>query len=176
MLIQAVQLGLLNLQNAANRVQLQQDLGIAGYDADVQPDRKRAQWENDLMRNTLHSPQNKPVVLAIDNHDLHLEEHNNDMKSPIFMSQPPEVQQTYMQHCQEHEQFRAMAMQAMMMQTMATGVPAMPPGHPLASGAVPSPEQGGATSPQAGGSLPKEVKGAMLGADLSGPPTIESSH
>ena len=165
MLVQAVSLGLLNLQNAANRVQLQQDLGISGYDADVQPDRKRAQWENDLMRNISRAPQNRPVVLAIDNHDLHLEEHDNDMKSPIFMSQPPEVQQAYMQHRQEHEQFRAMNMQAMMLQAQATGMPAIPPGQVGDTGAG---------NPQTGSGLPSNVKKSVMGADLTGPPSIET--
>jgi hypothetical protein len=115
-------------------------------------------------------------VLAIDNHELHLQEHQNRMKSPTFMSQPPQVQQAYMQHIQEHEQFQAMAAQAQMLQAQAMGGPGAPVPTPAAPPEHGMPPQGHHPS-QAGnahqGALPNQVKTAINGADLLNPATIE---
>lgn len=119
MLMQLAQLGMLNLQNAENRVQFQQDMGIMGYDGDIEPDSNRANWENDLLDNLLNSPDTKPVVLAIDNHQIHLEIHQNRMKNPTFMSLPFELQQAYMAHVAQHDQMQAQADQAAMLKQQA---------------------------------------------------------
>lgn len=174
MLIQSVQLGLLDLTNPENRIKLQQDLGIAGYDAEVAADRKRAQWENDLMDNVVYSPQNQPVVLAIDNHAIHKDEHNRRMKSPTFMSQPPEVQQAYMQHCAEHEQFEMMAQQAAILQSTAMGVPAgvnSPGGPQEAAPQGQKPSQAG--NARSGGLTPQVKNAIGGGSDLVNPSNLE---
>lgn len=161
LLMEMAQMGMLNLQDPANRVQFQQDLGIGGYDKDVEPDRKRAQWENDMLDNIHYTPDNKPVVLAIDNHDLHLEEHKNRMKAPAFMAMQSEVQQAYMQHIQEHEQFQAMEQQAQMMQQMAMG----PQGAPAAK--PPTPQGPMGAGPGHGKGMTTDTKNSVLGADLN---------
>lgn len=145
MLMQLAQMGMLNLQNPENRVQFQQDMGIMGYDSDIEPDRKRANWENDLLDNMQNSPNTKPVVLVIDNHQLHLEVHQNRMKSPTFMSLPFEIQQAYMQHTQEHEQMQAQAMQAQMLQQQAMAPSG--PSQAAPKGQASQPTGGNASSP-----------------------------
>lgn len=180
LLMELAGLNLLGLQNPNNRMEFLQEMGINGYDSDVGPDTKRATWENDLMDNIKYSPQNTPVVLAVDNHAIHLEEHQNRMKSPTFMSQPPEVQQAYMAHIQQHEQFQAMAQQAAMMQAAAMGSPAMmgTPGGPQM--AAPSPEagkppqqhQGQAAQGHHNNSSTPELKNAIHGSDLLTPATL----
>ncbi len=178
MLVELAQLGMLNLQNPANRVQFQQDLGITGYDSDIEPDRKRATWENDLMDGIDHAPDNRPVVLAIDNHQLHLEEHQNRMKSPAFMSMSPAIQQAYMQHIQEHEQFQAMAQQAAMLQAQALSAPVgvgMPPDMAApAPGTISAPpgNSPAGVGPEKGSGMGSDLKNAVMGSDVLQPAAI----
>jgi hypothetical protein len=159
MLIQAIQLGIINVQDPQNLSQIQNELGLTGYDSDIEPDKKRALWENDLIDDITNNPMTKPVVLAIDNHMLHKSIHETRMKSPTFMSAPVEVQRLYMEHIKEHEQFEAMAEQAAI----------------IASGGAPVPpptDSSGATQPTGGG-LNKEVKAAIQGGpDLNNAATI----
>lgn len=111
-ILEAAQTGALNLEKPENRMQFLEDLGIAGYDEDVSPDVKRAQYENDLIDNLQREPDGlKPVVLMVDDHQLHQELHARRMKEPSFMELPSEVQQAYMQHYEEHQQFIDMAQQ-----------------------------------------------------------------
>lgn len=157
MLMELAQMGELNLQNPANRVQFQQDMGITGYDADVEPDRTRAQWENDLLDNIKYTPDNKPVVLAIDNHEIHIAEHTTRMKAPNFMSLDFATQQAYMAHVQQHEDMQAKAMQAQMLQQKAMG-----PGP----GQAPPQQQPAGVGPSKGKGMTKDMKNAVMGADL----------
>lgn len=176
LLTELAQMGLLNLQDPSNRSQFQKDMGIQGYDADIEPDQKRAEWENDLIDNLTASPDTKPVVLAIDNHQIHLGIHQNRMKSPTFMSLPFTIQQAYMAHIQQHEQMQAQAQQAQMLQQQAMA----PPGtHPMQQGggqqaAAPKGGKGGAPlapqQPQPAGvgaghgkGLNKAMKSAVIG-------------
>jgi hypothetical protein len=162
LLLQLAQMGMLNLDNPSNRVQFQQDMGVMGYSGDIEPDRKRATWENDLLDNLENSPDNRPVVLAIDNHDLHIQEHQTRMKSPTFMALSLAVQKAYSDHIQQHENFKNMAMQAQMLQQQAMGAPPTPP-NPMPG---PKPKAG------AGGVVPEEVRKATMGADLANPATL----
>lgn len=157
LLMQLAQLGMLNLADPSNRVQFQQDMGILGYDADVEPDRKRAMFENSVLDNTDHTPNNKPIVLAIDNHALHKLEHTNRMKSPTFMACTASVQQAYMAHIAEHDQFEAMAAQAQMHQQLAMGAPPPGPNGPPETQAPPK----GVAGKQHGPS--KEMKNIVNG-------------
>lgn len=160
MLMEMAQMGMLNLESPANRSQFQQDMGILGYDGDVEPDIKRAEWENDIMDNMMHSADNQAVVLAVDNHDLHLEVHQRRMKSINFMALPIEVQQAYMQHIQQHEQFQAQAMKAQMLQQKATGQAPAQPNQPQGV-------QGGH-----GKGMTKDIKNSVLGSDVNNAATL----
>ena len=119
LLVELAQLNALGLQSPLNMAQFHEDLGITGYDQETAPDRKRAKWENDLIDNLMNSPDNKPLVLAVDNDLIHLEEHSNRVKSPQFMSLPPEIQRAYMEHIMAHEQAQAQKMQVQMLQQRA---------------------------------------------------------
>lgn len=182
-LMELAQMGMLNLQNPENRVQFQQDMGITGYDSDIEPDRKRASWENDLIDNIMQSPASKPVVLAIDNHQLHLEVHQNRMKSPTFMSLPFEIQQAYMQHIQQHEQFQAQAQQAQMLQQQAMQGGGQPPQgggqqppHPHRRGghslAPTEPGQPAGVQAGHGKGVSSAIKNALMGGDVLTPATL----
>lgn len=195
-LMELAQAGFLNLQNAANRVQFQQEMGIIGYDSDIEPDRKRAQWENDLLDNIQNSPEHKPIVLEIDKHAFHIEEHETRMKSPAFIALPIEVQMAYMQHIQEHRNFQQQQLMAQMlqMQAMAPQMGAKGPmgGPKPMPGAAPAPQPmqqphggshinagpGGPSAKQTPGlggpGLPHNVKSAVFGADLLNSASIES--
>lgn len=177
MLLQLAQMNALNLQNPKNLDKFHQDLGITGYDQDIEPDTKRADWENDLLDNIVNQPQQMPVVLAVDNHALHIDCHTRRMKSPQFMSMPPQAQQAYMQHIQQHEQFQAMQMQQQMLQQQAMAPAQGAPANP------PAPMQGAHRQPKApgeasghGAGLSKEVKNAVTGSDIMTPANIGVQH
>lgn len=145
-LMEAAQVGTLALESPSNRLEFNTQMGIMGFDNDVGPDTKRAEWENDVMDNIQNDPTNKPIVLDIDKHEIHIQVHEDRMKEPIWISLPFEVQQLYMLHLQEHEQKIAEKQQQMMLQAMSTGMP--PQQEPPANG--PTAIQGhgkGATAP-----------------------------
>lgn len=133
-LIQIAQIGTLNLQDPQNQMEFNKRLGIVGFDNSSSPDIRRAEWENDLLDNIKFTPQNKPVVLADEDHNVHIQIHLARMKEPSFINQPQEVIDAYQQHLQEHEQYTQMAEQAQQ-QAMAMGIPgaaghvAGPPGN-----------------------------------------------
>lgn len=121
---QAALAGTLALDMPANRAEYNEQMGITGFDNDIGPDSKRAEWENDLMDNIKFSPDNRPIVLFVDKDEIHIEIHSRRMKEPNFFEQPQEVQDLYMQHIEEH-------MEAMdnkrMLQTVQNG--GVPPGQ-----------------------------------------------
>jgi hypothetical protein len=167
---EAAQTGALNLDLPANRMEFQRQMGISGFDNDIGPDTRRAEWENDLLDNVVNTPHNRPIVLVVDKHDIHKEVLAERMKRPDFISLPTEVQQAYMQHYQEHDQFEAQAAQAQMMQMMAMGGGAMP-GMPQGGKAGPQmpahqPQPGSSAqrphhSPGAGDGVTKEVSNSL---------------
>lgn len=168
MLMQLAQLGMLNLQNPENRVQFQQDMGISGYDNDIEPDRKRAEWENDLMDNLMNSPETKPVVLAIDNHDEHLAVHENRMKSPTYMSLPFEIQKAYSDHVAQHDQYKAQQQQAQMLQQQA-----MESRGPSQAAPQGNPSQPAGVQAGKGNGLSKAQHNAIIGGpDVMNPATL----
>jgi hypothetical protein len=132
--LEVAQTGALSLEQPANRSQFLQDLGISGYDNDIGPDTRRAEWENDLLRDLQHSPDNQPVVLVTDNHAVHKDVHGNFTKEPRFMSLPGPVQQAIFQHIQQHDDMEQQAMQMQAMQAAAMG---QPPQGPAPSGHQP---------------------------------------
>jgi hypothetical protein len=161
MLLEVAATGALNLELPANRIQFQNQLGIAGFDNDVGPDTKRAEWENGLLDNLENTPDQKPVVLYVDNHQVHREVHAKRMKEPSFMSLPVGIQQAYMAHYQEHEQMEQQAAEAMQFSQMAAGAAPGPAGPGGPSGTAPTPIEG------AGKGASKELKNAVMGDALS---------
>jgi len=153
--------GVLGLEQPANRIKFLDDMGVAGYDGDIGPDQKRAEWENSLLDSIEQSPDNQPVVLDVDKDEVHLEVHGNEMKSPAFMAASPNVQKAYMLHMQMHQQSQARKMQAQMFEAQALGQPAQ--------GAPPSPHQAQGPAPKGLSGPGKEIKNAVLGADVVQP-------
>ena len=155
---EAAQAQVLDLQNPDNRIEYLQQMGISGFDSDVGPDMKRAEWENSLLDNIANSQDNKPIVLDWDNDDIHLAVLERRMKEPSWMELPPQVQQGYMEHRQAHQDSKAQKEMVMQMQAMATGQPPQQQQDPLASGPVPS-----------GGSGPTKQAQNALTTDLNVP-------
>jgi hypothetical protein len=132
---EAAQSGVLNLADPRNRRQYMEDMGISGYDSDIGPDQKRAEWENSILDNTQNDPQNQPVVLDWDNHAVHMQTHEQRMKEVSWMELPMQTQQAYMAHRQAHEQAMQQQAQIQMMQAAAHGQP--PQGPPQGSAPPP---------------------------------------
>lgn len=149
LLLQLAQVGSLNLESPANKMEFNKRMGVLGFDNEVGPDIKRAEWENDLMENIMLSPDNTPVVLADELHEVHREVHLRRMKEPSFLTLPPEVQQAFMAHNAEHDEF--IQMKADMDAAMG-----MPPGDgtPQVSTASQGP------------GLPQKLESKVIGADL----------
>lgn len=139
---EAAQAQVLDLQDPVNRIEYLQQMGITGFDSDVGPDTKRAEWENSLLDNLQNSPDNMPIVLDWDNHDIHISILEQRMKEPSWMELPQATQQAYMQHRMQHEQMRQMKMQQQMMEAMMTGQPPGPPADQAAMQPGPKPSGG----------------------------------
>jgi len=122
-LLEIANTGALQLDLPANRSEFLTRLGIVGFDSDVGPDTKRAEWENDLLDNIMSAPEKMPVVLDADDDEIHLEVHRRRQKSPAYMSLPFEVQQAYDQHIMEHEAKQSMDMQNQAIQAAMSGLP-----------------------------------------------------
>ena len=158
---EAAQMGAIDLQQPVNRMEFQRQMGIVGFDNDVGPDAKRAEWENDCLDNILLFPDKKPVVLNCDDDDVHVAAHERRMKEPVWMELDPQIQQAYMMHVEEHRNSQAMKQQQQMMQAMLTG---QPPG-PQPSGTQPTHTQ------SHGKGAPDSVRKAAASADI--PPGSE---
>jgi hypothetical protein len=154
MLMEVAQTGALSLEVPANRSEFLQRLGIIGFDNDVGPDTKRAEWENDLLDSLQYSPDNQPIVLVTDNHAIHNEVHAKRTKEPSFMQLPIETQQAYFMHMAEHDDLAAQAEQMAMIKAAATGAP--PPG------AEPGAQQPQQPSPPRGDGISAKMKDAIF--------------
>lgn len=127
LLQETAQLGVLNLENPANRQEYLSRLGIEGFDSSFSKDVKRAEWENSLLDDLVSSPDNKPIMLAVDNHEVHIEIHSEREKEPSFIHLPFEVQQAYAMHLKEHQDAKDQAEQMQMMQAAMMQQPPAPP-------------------------------------------------
>ncbi|GAC1502120.1 MAG: hypothetical protein NVS1B10_06750 [Candidatus Saccharimonadales bacterium] len=130
-LMELAQLGVLNLQDPANRAEFLDRLDILGFDGGYGKDANRAAYENDMLDQLAVNPSGKqPQVLDVDNDDIHLSIHGDREKEPSFLELPFAVQQAYAQHRMQHEQKKMQAeMQAQQQaaqQAMVTGQPAQP--------------------------------------------------
>lgn len=142
LLLEVAQTGALGLDQPANRAEFLTRLGISGFNNDVGPDTKRAEWENDLLRDLQYSPDNQPVVLDTDKHAIHVDVHSMLTKEPSFMALPLPTQTAVFAHIQQHEQMQAQAMQMQQQQAAqaaAMGAPPQPPPQPQPGGNQPGP-------------------------------------
>lgn len=98
-IMDAIEAGIIKPDSPQAQQKLIEQLGIEGWDTDIGPDQRRAKKENATMDD------GQPVqITPVDDHDVHLYEHNARMKDPGFDSLPPEAQQAYQQHVQMHQQ------------------------------------------------------------------------
>lgn len=133
-LMELAQLGVLNLENPANKKEFLERMDLMGFDGGYGKDANRASFENDDLDALAVNPNGrKPIVMDSDNHDIHISVHQDRQKEPSFLELPFEVQQAYAMHIQQHEQMQQQQQQMQMMQQMAMG---QPPG-----GAAPNPTQ-----------------------------------
>lgn len=137
---EAAQAQVLNLQDPENNSEYLEQMGITGFNASYSKDEIRAEWENSLLDNITNSPDNKPIVLDWDNHQIHISVLEERMKEPSWMEATPEVQQAYMAHRQAHEDAINQQMMLMQMKAISTGQPPGPPpgAHAMAPGPKPS--------------------------------------
>lgn len=157
-LLQLAQTGALQLENPENRIEFLDRMGVVGFDTDVGPDVTRAEWENDLIDNISYSPDNKPIVFNCDDHIVHKTVHERRMKEPSFMSLPPDVQQAYMAHIQEHDMYMEQEQQMQMMQAAQGAMVGLPPPEPEAPANAPTPIK------SAGKGLPADTQESMAKA------------
>ncbi len=123
-LMELAQLGVLNLEDPANKKEFLDRMDIKGFDGGFGKDANRAGYENDQLDNLAIDPQGRrPVRLACDNDDIHISVHNDRMKEPSFQELPGEVQMAYAQHINEHEMAKDQMMQQQMLQSAMTGQP-----------------------------------------------------
>jgi hypothetical protein len=166
LLLEVAQTGALALDQPANRSEFLQRLGITGFDNDIGPDTKRAEWENDLLRDLQQDPNSQPVVLVTDKHEVHLDVHGNLTKEPAFMSLPSNIQKAVFAHIQQHEQMQNMQMQQQAMQSAAMGMP--PEGSP------PDGHQPQGKPPQSGNGITAKQKDSIF-SDALVPGQIKGS-
>jgi hypothetical protein len=152
---EAAQVGTLNLAMPSNRMEYNRQMGIVGFDNDVGPDIKRAEWENDLMDNVQNNPDKRPIVLEVDQDDVHLEVLERRMKEPSWMEAPLEVQQAYMTHREDHLEAKAKKEQQAAIQAAALGQAPQAQG-----GNLPTPVDG------SGKGVPQNAKEGVLRADM----------
>lgn len=127
-LMELAQLGVLNLNDPANRAEFLDRLDILGFDGGYGKDATRASCENDDLDALANNPAGrKPVVMDADNHQIHISIHQDRQKEPSFQELPFEVQQLYAEHIQQHEQFQAQQQMLQMHQSAMMGLAGMQP-------------------------------------------------
>jgi len=127
-LLQLAQVGSLNLDSPQNRLEFNKRMGVVGFDTEVGPDVKRAEWENSVLEDPANVLFGQLFVLADENHAIHKEIHTNRMKEPSFYNLPQEVQQAYLEHNAKHDEQLEMMKSLALQESMATGQPAQMPG------------------------------------------------
>lgn len=157
---EAAQAGILGLDQPANRSEYQRQMGITGFDSDVGPDTKRAEWENAMLDNINKSPDNFPIRLDVDDDIIHMGVLAHRMKEPSWMELPAECQQAYMQHYMQHEQALQQKQQVAALNSMASGMPPQPQQSPAQLRSVPHP---------AGKGVPAGTQEALAAPDLKTP-------
>ncbi len=118
---EAAQAGAIDISLPENRAEYQRQMGIVGFDNDIGPDKKRAEWENDCLDNVMQFPDKAPVVLLCDDDAVHISIHERRMKEPAWMELDQQIQQAYLMHNEEHNTSQQRKMQMQAMQEMAMG-------------------------------------------------------
>ena len=153
---EAAQMGAIDMSLPSNRARYQEEMGIVGFDHDVAPAQNRAEWENDCLDNILVDPSKKPVVLADEDHAIHVKIHFDRVQEPAWMELDQGIQQAYMAHIEEHKQMQQQQLQMQQMEAMMTG---QPPG-PSQDGTNPTPTKSAGKGP------PNSVREAAAKADV----------
>lgn len=132
-LMELAQLGVLNLENPANKKEFLERMDLMGFDGGYGKDANRASFENDDLDALAINPQGRrPIVMDADNHDIHIAVHQDRQKEPSFLELPFEVQQAYAMHIQQHEEMQAQKQQMAIMQAAMSGQPPQQPPNPMA--------------------------------------------
>jgi hypothetical protein len=98
-------LNVLGLEDPQNRAEFLERQGILGFTSRFGEDAKRAEWENDVMKDfSLSNPSTQPVILAADDDQIHIAIHECEQKKPAFMELPAEAQSLFQQHIEAHNQ------------------------------------------------------------------------
>lgn len=126
-LMEAAQVGVLGLESPTNRMEFNRQMGIVGFDNDIEPDVKRQEWENDVLDDIEKDPSQMPIVLAVDDDAVHMEILARRMKEPSFMDLSSEVQQAYMKHYQDHMDAKAKKEEEAALIAMSQNQPPQPP-------------------------------------------------
>jgi hypothetical protein len=151
-LMELAPMGILNLEDPANKKQFLDKLDVLGFTGSYGKDVNRAEWENDMLDNLASDPSGmQPIVLDVDNHDVHIAVHGDREKEPSFLELPAEVQTAYAQHRMQHEQLKAQAEMMQMQQAMMTGQPPQPQANPMM----------GQESIRKGSGIPAKAKNAL---------------
>lgn len=153
---EAAQMGAIDMSLPSNRARYQEEMGIVGFDHDVAPPQNRAEWENDCLDNILVDPSKQPVVLADEDHAIHVKIHFDRVQEPAWMELDPGIQQAYMAHIEEHKAIQQQQLQIEQMEAMMTG---QPPGQSQ-DGTAPT------ETKSFGKGAPSKVREASAQADL----------
>lgn len=139
-LMESAQVGTLNLDSPANRMEFNRQMGITGFDNDVEPDVQRAEWIVDLLDDVDSHPENEQLamVLAVDDNQVHMDIYARRMKEPSFMSASPAVQQAFMKAYSAQMEAKAQKDQQKMMEDAMMNRP----GGPAPSANDPKPLSG----------------------------------
>lgn len=158
LLLEVQQTGALDLTDPQNKQEFLYRLGITGFNPSFNKDSNRAKLENMQFDEIVTHPEQHPIVLMVDNHDIHIQIHEDRMKEQSFMELPAEVQQALMQHIEEHRNYKEQAEQQMAIKAAMMGVPPQP---------TSSADQGPSEPVRKGPGVGQKTK-ELLGADLFG--------
>ncbi|CAM6003511.1 unnamed protein product [Sphagnum balticum] len=132
-LMELAQLGVLNLEDPANKAEFLDRMDIVGFSGGYGKDASRAKYENDMLDDLALNPTGQhPVMLDADNHQIHIALHQDREKEPSWEQLPFSVQQAYAQHIQQHEM--ALQQQQQMQMIQAAHMAAMTGQQPQPQG------------------------------------------
>lgn len=107
------------IADPVNKQKFLEKVGVHGFDSTFETDVKRAQWENEMLDNGNFA---SIMILQFENHQIHIELHQNRMKEPSFMTLPDDLKAAYLQHVQEHANIlQQQQLQAAQQQALMTG-------------------------------------------------------
>lgn len=119
LMLDAVEAGLIDLADPMQKQKVIEALDLFEFETEIAPDQRRARMENAKMSLGIQVARN-----PWDNDAVHAYEVLRQIKDPSFDTKPPEVQQLFVMHWQEHDmvlQAQAAAEQAQQMALAAQG-------------------------------------------------------